>query len=241
MQADTRFPASNGLTIVLQREAMPPACIPDPVEAFKLYRTWGMDVEEVDQPPTDLPWPVEKVQTSIGDETGLFSIGNREPTMEVILDLARRFAHGADEPQVVMANLAPDRHVWFGEPVSQLAAVSYMPLPQDVVCVFLVLRGIGHESRSAFLSQGNFETNKILAALDMEIVFIPGFKISVTGGTQLNGRMARENGDVLFFNFTPDDDEPATSDSELQTSDSNMDAPDSAGSGTREPTGSDEA
>ena len=240
MQAGTRFPASHGLTIVLQRDAVPPACIPDPAEAFRLYRAWGMDVADVDQPPPDLPWPVDKVQISFGADTGLFAIGGREPTRTVLLDLARRFMYGRDEPQVTIANLLPERHVWFGEPVSQMAAVSHVPQPHDIVCLFLVLRGIGRESRSAWISRSDCETDRILAALDLDIGVIRGFKINVTGGAWLNGRMVYENGDVLFFNFIPDDDGPDTSDSERPTSDSDLEEPDSDGQGTHAPLDLDE-
>ena len=235
MQEQTRFPASDGLTVVLQRDAIVPARIPNPAEAFKQYRLWGMDVEQVDQPPADLRWPVEKVQMSLDSETGLFSIGSQDPTLPVFLELANRFVHGVDERQIVIASLVPDRHVWFGEPVSQLVAVSTAPIQQEEVCVFLVLRGIGRESRSAWLSRRDLTPTQILSALDLDIAFIPGFKISVTGGTRQHGQLQCRQGDVLFFSFVLDDADQETSESEAHTSDSDEDESGPFQHGLREP------
>ena len=152
-QAHTRYPASNGLTVVLQRDVLAPACIPDPTEAFGLYKLWGLDVENVDQPPADLPWPVEKIQLSIDDETAVYSIGSLEPMLPVVWGLANRFLQGVDERQVQLARFLPDRHVWYGEPVSQLSAVSSILHPPGTICIFLVTRGIGRESRAAWTQQ----------------------------------------------------------------------------------------
>ena len=241
MQEHTRLPASDGLTVVLQRDAVMPACILDPLDAFKQYKLWGMDVEQVAQPPADLRWPVDKVQMSFDSETGLFSIGSHDPTLPVFVDLASRFVHGVDEQQIVMASLVPDRHTRFGEPVSHLAAVSTSPLQQDVVCVFLVLRGIGLESRSAWLPRSDLVPTQILSALDLDIAFIPDFRVNVTGGTRQNGRLRCRNGDVLFFCFVPDDEGQETSESEPQMSDCNGDESDSEHHGLREPHDSAEA
>ena len=233
MQEDTRFPASNGLTVVLQRDAFPPACIPDPVEAFRLYKLWGMDVDDVDQPPADLQWPVDKVQMTIATETRLYSIGGLKPTLSVLSGLARRFVQETGELQVVLANHVPERYVWYGDPVSQMAAVSAAPGPPGAACVFLVMRGIGRESGAAWLQQGDLERRHILEALGLDIAFIPGFRIKVTGGTRENGRIVCRHGDVLFFNFMPvADNEGSESETEF---DSDCDT-EASGSGQDSPT-----
>ena len=206
MQQDTRFPASNGLTVVLQRDAFALACIPDPVEAFRQYQIWGMDVEDADQPPADLQWPVDKVQMTIGSETRLYSIGQLDPTPLVLSGLARRFVPGAGTMQVILANSVPERHVWFGEPVSQMSAVSDTLTPPDMICVFLVMRGIGRECRAAWLKPSDFTRTRILDALHLDIAFIPGFRVSITGGTKERGRIVCRHGDVLFLNFVHNDD-----------------------------------
>ena len=207
MQQDTRSPASNGLTVVLQRDAFAPACISDPVEAFRQYRIWGMGVEDVEQPPADLQWPVDKVQMTIDSETRLYSIGQLAPTPLVLSGLARRFAPGAGEMQVRVANVIPERHVWLGEPGSQMSAVSVTQTSPDMICVFLVMRGIGREIRAAWLKQRDFARMRILDALQLDIAYIPGFKISITGGIKERGRIVCRHGDVLFLNFVPEGSE----------------------------------
>ena len=219
MQADTRFPASNGLTIVLQRDAVAPSCVPDPAEAFRSYSIWGMNVDEADQPPPDWPWPVDKVQMTIDGDTKLFSIGSLSPTQQVMGGLARRFVQIVDDRQVVLASLVPDRHVWNGEPVCQLSAVLSTPWSPDMICVFLVMRGIGRESRASWLRQRDFTRLQFLAAVGLDIAVIPGFKLNVTGGRRMHGQMTCEHGGVLFLNFAPDVGEPEESESETDTSD----------------------
>ena len=204
MQAHTRYPASNGLTVVLQRDALAPTCIPEPTEAFGLYTMWGMDVDSLDQPPADLPWPVERVQLTIDDETGMYSIGSLDPTVPVLCGLASRFLQGIDERHVWIASSVPERHVWYGEPVAQLSAVSSTLRPPGAVCIFLVMRGIGRESRAAWLQQSDFARLRILNALQLDIAIIPGFKLSITGGTQQRGQLVCQDGDVLFLNLVPD-------------------------------------
>ena len=225
MRAHTRYPASNGLTVVLQRDVLAPACTPEPAEAFRLYKLWGLDVDNLDQPPTDLPWPVEKVQLTIDDETGVYSTGSLDPTLPVLCSLANRFLLGVSASQVQIARSVPDRHVWYGEPVSQLSAISSVPRPPGTVCVFLVMRGIGRESRAAWIRQSDFARLQILTALQLDIVFIPGFKISITGGTQIRRRLVCQDGDVLFLNFVPDNGDSEASELEALTSDYDTDYP----------------
>ena len=236
MQEETRYPASNGLTVVLQRDAMAPACIPDPAEAFRSYNIWGMDVNDMDQPPADLQWPVEKVQMTIDGDTSLFSIGSLVPTQQVMSGLARRFVHGINERQVALASFVPERHVWFGEPVCQLTAVLTTPCPPGTVCIFLVLRGIGRESKAVWLQQRDLAQRQFLAAVGLDIPFIPGFKIRVTGGERMHGRMMCRDGDVFFLNFVPDNGETEESESESETSDYDTDT--LAPSGKPAPSGS---
>ena len=59
------------------------------------------------------------------------------------------------------------------------------------------------------------------------MVFIPGFKISVTGGTRLHGQLLCHNGDVLFLNFVPDNEDQEDSESEAMTSDHDTDVSES--------------
>ena len=227
MQEHTRYPASNGLTVVLQRDVLAPACILEPAEAFRLYELWGLDVDHLDQPPTDLPWPVKKIQLTIDDETGVYSIGNLDPTLPVLCSLANRFFLGVSASQVQIARSVPDRHVWYGEPVSHLSAISSVPRSPGKICVFLVMRGIGRESLAAWIQQNDFTRLQILTALQLDIVFIPCFKISITGGTQIRGRIVCQDGDVLLLNFVPDTGDPEASESETLTSDDDAEYPES--------------
>ena len=230
MQEDTRFPAIHGLTVVLQRDALTPACIPEPDEAFKKYKLWGQDVDDIDQPPADLQWPVEKVQMTVERETGLYSIGSLDPTLPTVRNLARRFTMASETLQVQLARFVPPRHVWYGEPVSQLAAATTELLLPGTICVFLIMRGIGRESRAAWVTQDHFNRTDLLAALDLVIPVIPGFQIQITGGASERGRLVCRHGDVLFLNFVPDDWEQEDSESgsdpasecELQESDEDI-------------------
>ena len=113
-----------------------------------------------------------------------------------------------------MADFVPDRYVWYGEPVSQIAAVSAAPPHPGAVCVFLILRGIGRESRAAWLPQRVFSRFGILDALNLDIAVITGFKVHITGGHSRHGSIACRHGDVLFFNFVPDDAEQEDTESE---------------------------
>ena len=227
MQEDTQFPAIHGLTVVLQRDAFAPACIPEPDEAFRQYKFWGRNVDNIDHPPADLQWPVEKMQMTVERETGLYSIGSLDPTLPTVCNLARRFIVASETLHVQLAKCVPPRHVWYGEPGSQLAAATTRILPTGMICVFLILKGIGRESRAAWLSQDQLTRTDVLDALALDIPVIPGFKIRITGGAGGRERIVCRPGDVLYFNFVSDDWEPEesesdsdpVSDSELQGSD----------------------
>ena len=201
----TQCPAVHGLTVALQRDAFPPACIPDPDEAFRQYKLWGADVEDADQPPRDMPWPADKIQMSLDGVTGLFSVGSAEPTIQMVGRLARRFTYGEGELHITADHGLPDRYVWYGEPVSRLAAVCTRPPPLGSVCVFLVLRGIGYEGRAAWITQDEFSRFGILEAIGMAINEVPGYKIRVSGGSRVNGRIVCRHGDLLFLHFVPSD------------------------------------
>ena len=216
VQEHTRFPAVNGLTIVLQRDAVPPACIPDPAEAFQQYRLWGLDVDNLDQPPTDLPWPVDKVQLTVGTDTGLYSIGGQAATLPVLHEVASRFFFGEEQLQVWVADFVPERYVWYGEPVSRIGAVSSTPTQPGAVCVFLILRGIGRESRAAWFPHSVTSRFGILDMLKHDIAVITGFKVSITGGQYSRGNITLWHGDVLFLNFVPDDAELEDTESESE-------------------------
>ena len=201
----TQCPAVHGLTVALQRDAFPPSCIPDPDEAFRQYKLWGADVEDADQPPRDMPWPVDKIQMSLDGVTRLYSVGSAEPTIQLVGCLARRFTFGEGELDIKADHGLPDRYVWYGEPVSRLAAVCTSTPPLGSVCVFLVLRGIGCEGRAAWITQDEFSRSGILEATGVAVNEVPGYKIRVSGGTSENGSIVYRHGDLLFFNFVPSD------------------------------------
>ena len=212
MGEDTSFPAVHGLTIALQRDVFPPACIPEPEEAFRKYKLWGADMQDADQPPTDNPWPVDKVQMTISGDTRLYSIGSYEPSQPVLWSLARRFTSGKSELHVQTVRNIPQRYVWYGEPVAQMVSVHEGEPPSGSVCVFLILRGIGREGRSAWITQDEFSRFEILQAVGLAINEIPGFKIQVTGGRWERGRITCGHGDLLFFNFSSSNSDPGEDD-----------------------------
>ena len=213
MGEDTSFPAVHGLTIaLLQRDVFPPACIPEPEEAFREYKLWGADMQDADQPPTDNPWPVDKVQMTISGDTRLYSIGSYEPSQTVLWSLARRFTSGESELHVQTVRNIPQRYVWYGEPVAQMASVHEREPPSGSVCVFLILRGIGREGQSAWITQDELSRFGILQAVGLAINEIPGFKIQVTGGRWERGRITCRHGDLLFFNFISSDSDPGEDD-----------------------------
>ena len=119
--------------------------------------------------------------------------------------LIERFAGTPPDQQVIFAKFLPGRCTCQGRPLHNIFAVFNTPLPDNLVCVFLSLRGIGRDGFAAILEQ-NYDTQQdVLNALGLDIHRVPGFLPYISGCQRVNGTYYFEHGDVISLHYALED------------------------------------
>ena len=228
--------ARDGTTICLQRDAMAQFAFENEFLAFHSYSMWGRDMLEQDD-PLDLPWGISHVQLTCDGDTFPVSVGLEELTWHTLHTIALRFIEGEGEPRLQLAREVPERCTMSGVPVLHLAFCSATTPPPEETVIFLDLRGIGWDGCAAVLPRGAYNVAELLATLELDIPFVPGFRVQISGGHRRGRRWTFQSGDVVRFRYTSDEFSATeeSSESECLHSDECDDNCDSTTSGHSQP------